>query len=74
MWKGILAGTTALCMKLGWYCTIAVSAWCSAHQIPRCECAVKVSCKPLMSVSVLKHFEQYYYFRYQFFLCYMKLY
>ena len=32
--QGSLAGSTALCLEVGWRCTIAVSAWCSMHQLP----------------------------------------
>ena len=39
--------TTALCMEVGWHCTIAVSACFSAQQLPRHECAMTRSCTPL---------------------------
>ena len=35
---GSLVGTTALCMVVGWCCAIAVSAWCSTHQLTGCKC------------------------------------
>ena len=46
---GSWASATALCKKVVWCCTIAVSAWCRMHQLPGCECAVKRSCAPLGS-------------------------
>ena len=46
MWQGSWAGTTALHMEVRWHCTIAVSAWCSKHELPACECIVKRSCIP----------------------------
>ena len=45
--QGSWVGAAALHVKVGWHCTIAVSALCSVHQLPRCECAVKRSCTPL---------------------------
>ena len=36
--SGSWVGTTTLYIEVGWYCTIAVSAWCSVHQLPWCEC------------------------------------
>ena len=46
-WKGSWAGTTAFYIEFAWHCTIAILAWCSVHQLPGCECAVKVSVTPL---------------------------
>ena len=40
-------GSTALFMEVRWCCTIAVSAWCSMHQLSGCECTVNRSCTPL---------------------------
>ena len=40
-------GTTALWMECRWNCIVAVSAQCSAHQLPGCECSAKRSCTPL---------------------------
>ena len=44
---GSWAGATALYVEVKWHCTIAVSALYSVHQLPGCECAVKMFCKPL---------------------------
>ena len=41
------AGATAFCIEVGWYSTVAVSAWYSVHQLPGCECIGKRSCTPL---------------------------
>ena len=47
---GRWVGTTTLCMEVGWHCTVAVSAWCSAHQFPGCEYAVKPLSAPLRRI------------------------
>ena len=39
--------TTALCREVVWHCTVAVSAWCSMHQLPGCECTMNRSRTPL---------------------------
>ena len=44
---GSWVSSTTLCMGVGQYCTIAVTAWCSAHQLPGCECIGNRSCAPL---------------------------
>ena len=49
--QGSWVGATALCIKVGWCCTIAVSAWCSAHQLSWCECTVKRFCAPHMHLN-----------------------
>ena len=45
IFQGSWAGAIALCVEIGWCCTVAVSA-CSVHQIPGCECTGKRSCIP----------------------------
>ena len=47
IYQGSWADTTAIHIEIGWCCTVAVSACCSAHQLPGYECAVKRSCAPL---------------------------
>ena len=47
MCMGSWVGATAFCMEIKWCSTIAVSAWCSAYQLPGCECAVKPLYIPL---------------------------
>ena len=44
---GSCISATALCMEVGWCCTAAMSAWCSAHQLAGYECTVKRSHTPL---------------------------
>ena len=44
---GSWVGTTTLCIEVEWYCTIAVSAWCSVHQLLGCECTGNRFCIPL---------------------------
>ena len=48
---GSWASATVLCIAVGWCCTIAVPAWCSVHQLPGCEFAVKGSCAPLRKLN-----------------------
>ena len=43
---GSWVGATALCIEVGWRCTIAVLAWYSTHWLLGCECAVKSCCAP----------------------------
>ena len=45
--QGCYASATAICIEVGRRCTIAMSAQCSAYQLPGCECSVKRSCTPL---------------------------
>ena len=64
MWQGSWTSALALYMEVGWHCTIAASAWCSAHQLLRCECAVKRSCAPLghlnaACMSIYGHIQQF---------------
>ena len=64
IWQGSWAGATAFCIDVGWHCTIAISAWCSTHQLPGCECAVKVSQEPLgclnaACMGIYNHMEPY---------------
>ena len=47
MCLGSWVAATVLCRKVGWCCTIAVSARCSMNQLNGCECAVKRSHAPL---------------------------
>ena len=44
---GSWIGTTTLFREVGWCCTIAVSAGCSAHQLPGSEFTGNRSCAPL---------------------------
>ena len=45
--QGSFAGAAALCIEVRWCCTIVVSDWYSAHQLPGCKCTLKVSHAPL---------------------------
>ena len=47
IWQGSWAGTTDLCIEVGWCYTISVLVWCGTNRFPGCECAVKVSFTPL---------------------------
>ena len=64
MCPGSWVGTTTLCIELRWCCTIAVSAWCSAHQLVGCECTGNRSCAPLgcqngADMSIYGHMQPY---------------
>ena len=39
-------------MEVEWYCTIAMSARCSMHQLPKYLCTLKLLYAPLASVFV----------------------
>ena len=41
MWQGSWAGVEALCVEVECCHTIALSAWCSTHQLPGCKCTGK---------------------------------
>ena len=74
IYPGNCIDTTALWMEVVWRYTAAVSAWCSAHQLPGCECTVKRSRAPLRCqnsayISIYYHMQIYL----QIFLCISKL-
>ena len=46
MWQDSWAGAVALCVEVGWNCTVVMLIWCSTHQLTGCECTVKVSSTP----------------------------
>ena len=57
-------GATALCMEVGWRCTIALSAWCITHQLSACEYTVMRSFTPLrcqnyVYISIYGHMQPY---------------
>ena len=55
MCPGSWVGTTTLCIELEVvHCTIAVSAWCSAHQLVGCECTGNRSCAYLLGAKMVQ--------------------
>ena len=61
---GSWAGATTLCIEVEWRYTVAVSAWCSTHQLPGCEGTGNISPVPVgyqngASMGIYSHIQPY---------------